>query len=235
MFPILLEAAGDIWRYVLQMIPCMLVALFGFVLIYPLRQKRLARLGLFSSPLREIGLLIFVLFFAGLTALTLFPNNLWVYIMQPNRYPEGVTFWSFYPTSQQILQQLETLLDQLSKILKPFPYGLEWHFRSYWFAFLFFGNIVMFLPIGFFPALLWRGVSWWKALLTGIFLSLFIETVQFFINRGTDLDDLILNSVGAFLGYICYRIIHFLAPTITSRFQCISRRETESDGRPCGN
>ena len=220
MITILLEAAGDIWRYCLQMIPCMAVAGIVFFLLLPMRRRRLARNNLMSARFREGALFLFVLFAAGLAALTLFPSNLWTYVMQPNRYPQDVTFWSFYPTHQQLLERIHQLPVELPRILTPFPYGLSWHFGSYWFAFLFFGNIAMFFPIGFFPALLWRKPRWWKSLLIGFFASLAIESIQFFINRGTDLDDLILNTLGGLGGYWIYCLVRALCPKGILRFHC---------------
>ena len=225
MIQIIWEVVGDIWRYVLQMIPCMAVGGAAFFAVYPIRRRQLARLGLASPWLRECALLLFVLFLAGLAALTLFPSNLWSYVMQPWRYPQEVTFWSFYPTLEQLQDRLNTLPDQLPRILTPFPYGLKWHFSSYWFAFLFFGNMGMFLPVGFFSALLWGRARWWKSLLIGFFLSLTIESIQFFINRGTDLDDLILNTTGALLGYFLYQIFCVLFPKTAARFRCHTRKE----------
>ena len=222
---IIKEVAGDIGRYVMQMVPCMAVGAAAFAAAYPARHRRLSRLGLVSPPLREGALFFFILFLAGLAALTLFPSNLWSYVMSPWRYPREITFWSFYPTLEQLQEQIHTLPQKLPRILTPFPYGLEWHFSSYWFAFLFFGNIGMFLPVGFFPTLLWDRVRWWKALLTGFFLSLAIESIQFFINRGTDLDDLILNTLGALMGYLLCRIFRGLFPRAAARFRCHSGKE----------
>ena len=43
------------------------------------------------------------------------------------------------------------------------------------FSFMLLGNLSMFAPLGFFPALLWDGPGWRKALLTGVRSSLFVE------------------------------------------------------------
>ena len=74
---IVLWYLGNIWDYFLQMLPCMGVALFIFVLLQPWRHKLLFRQGLSSSLWREVGLLLFTMFSAGLAALTLFPANFW--------------------------------------------------------------------------------------------------------------------------------------------------------------
>ena len=67
------------------------------------------------------------------------------------------------------------------------------------FVYLFFGNIVWFVPFGF---LLRRfGCSLPRTLLLGFALSLAIETLQFVFATGfSELDDLILNTAGACLG-----------------------------------
>lgn len=79
----------------------------------------------------------------------------------------------------------------------------------------FFGNIVGFMPFGFFSCLLFKGGSARKAVLIGLSVSIFIEAWQLFIPRCTDIDDLWLNTLGAFLGYLLWRVL----PTrFTERF-----------------
>ena len=221
MWPILKEAAEDILRYVIQMLPCALADAGLFFALLPLRCRRLARRGLRSPATREGALLVFVLFCAGLAALTVFPSNLWSYVLEPGRWPEGTTFWSFYPTWEELTARLQRLPEELPRLLTPFPGGVAYHFHSYWSAFLFLGNIGMFLPIGFFTALLWRRGRLWRSTLVGFLTSLSIETIQLFIDRGTDLDDLILNTVGAAAGYLLYRLIRTIAPRATAKFTCV--------------
>lgn len=70
------------------------------------------------------------------------------------------------------------------------------------------GNIVLFLPFGFcltmkFPEL--KGV---QILFLGAFFSSTIECIQLFLpNRITDIDDVILNTTGAVIGYFLFRRI----------------------------
>ena len=65
------------WDYVAQMLLCMLLAALVFFLLRPWRKKRLARQGMASGKLRETALLFFVMFCAGLAALTVFPAYFW--------------------------------------------------------------------------------------------------------------------------------------------------------------
>jgi glycopeptide antibiotics resistance protein len=76
------------------------------------------------------------------------------------------------------------------------------------------GNIAMFVPIGFLVPLLWyKAHTFTATAMWGLGLSLFIEVLQFFIGRGTDIDDLILNTAGAMLGYLLYLMCGRLSPT----------------------
>ena len=46
---------------------------------------------------------------------------------------------------------------------------------------------------------------WWKLLLCGLFVSLLIELMQLVSLRGMfDLDDLMNNTLGALLGWLCF-------------------------------
>lgn len=68
-------------------------------------------------------------------------------------------------------------------------------------------NVVMFLPFGFLVPLLWKKATRPGVLaLSGMGFSLLIELSQLLSIRGTDVDDLIMNTLGACLGYLVYRI-----------------------------
>jgi glycopeptide antibiotics resistance protein len=80
-----------------------------------------------------------------------------------------------------------------------------WHLRR-GFVINFLGNIVGFLPMGFVPSLLLRGVRLWHVVAWSFGVSLFIETAQLISGfRTADVDDLILNTLGGVLGYGLYR------------------------------
>lgn len=70
------------------------------------------------------------------------------------------------------------------------------------------GNIVMFIPWGFGLPLLWKKrQSVRSVVLFSALLPLFIETVQLFIGRSVDVDDLILNFAGGLMGGFSYLLI----------------------------
>ena len=64
-------------------------------------------------------------------------------------------------------------------------------------------NALMFAPFGFFLPVLWSKCRSWKiTALAGFLTSALIEFLQLFSFRATDVDDLIMNTLGAFLGYL---------------------------------
>ncbi len=217
----------DILGYVRQMVPLGLVALVVLLFLRPMRRSRLKRLGLVSSVWRETALALFVVFCAGLAALTLFPANFWGYVFDwifRRDYWDlawrGKTPAGFYPTWEETVSQFA----YLSNMLTPFEeITRALNRRSYWLLFMLLGNIIMFVPIGFFPALLWRRWRWWKSLLAGFCSSVSIEFIQFFIGRSTDVDDVILNTAGALAGFWVFRLLYVIFPSFAKMFQCQPR------------
>jgi glycopeptide antibiotics resistance protein len=81
------------------------------------------------------------------------------------------------------------------------------------------GNIAMFLPLGFFPPLLWKPFQkWWKMLLWGGLIIAGVELIQLFALVGNcDIDDLLLNSLGYFTGYGIYLLVKTIAAKFRER------------------
>ncbi|MEO6229484.1 MAG: VanZ family protein [Ferruginibacter sp.] len=73
------------------------------------------------------------------------------------------------------------------------------------------GNILLFIPMGFFIPLLFPTYgSIKKILIICVLFSFLIELTQFLMywygtNRTADIDDIILNTLGGFLGFVIYR------------------------------
>ena len=211
----------NILDYAGQMLPCMGAGLLLFLFVQPLRYRRLEKRNLASGRVREAALLLFVLFCAGLAAVTIFPANFW-----------RIEHWCRFISGQEPLfikavdwrEQLQHIqLDPLQEIRRAF--------RGPWVMFIMIANIGIFMPIGFCPAILWRKGRLWKAFLMGFGTSFFIETAQLFIPRKSDVDDIILNTGGAVLGYILSCPFRALFPGLTAKFQVKpTEKEGESDG-----
>ena len=71
------------------------------------------------------------------------------------------------------------------------------------------GNSAMFIPTGIMTPLIYKNLnSFKKTVLTGFMISLSIEIIQLpFAVRCSDVDDLILNTLGCIAGYGIYAIV----------------------------
>lgn len=75
-----------------------------------------------------------------------------------------------------------------------------------YFLYLFVGNLIWFVPFGFLWPLL-TGCKKWTILLVFL-LSLVIETAQFVFGTGySEVEDLILNTIGGGIGYGTYLLV----------------------------
>ena len=85
-------------------------------------------------------------------------------------------------------------------------------FRYKLFSLLFFknvvGNMLMFLPFGFFVSYFLKIAKAKIIFCLSIIVSLTIEVTQLIIGRVFDVDDIMLNVVGGLVGYLIYRIFH---------------------------
>ena len=74
------------------------------------------------------------------------------------------------------------------------------------------GNVAMFIPSGIVLPIIYKRLDTFvKVLLAGGGISLCIEIIQLpFSVRATDIDDLILNTVGVIVGYGIYALIRYI-------------------------
>jgi len=88
--------------------------------------------------------------------------------------------------------------------LVPFKEMFRYEVGSYKFIKNIIGNILLFIPYGFFSSYYLNN----KKVSTNIMLCLIatfsIEAIQYYIGRVFDIDDIILNVIGGFIGYLLY-------------------------------
>ncbi|MGG4192946.1 VanZ family protein [Paenibacillus jamilae] len=69
-------------------------------------------------------------------------------------------------------------------------------------------NTILFMPLGFLLPTIWPQFRTIKNVAyTGLFFSLAIELSQLLNHRITDIDDLLMNTLGAIIGYLIYRAL----------------------------
>lgn len=201
---------GNARDYAAQMLPCMCAAAAVYALALPARRRRLDRLGLVSPLRREIALLFCMMFGAGLAALTLFPANFWHRQHWLAALRGERPLFPHWGDIDHILQLVP--LQEIRRAV-----------RGPWVMFLMVANIGIFLPVGVFSALLWRKPRWWKSLAVGLGASTAIESIQYFIGRSADVDDVLLNTAGALLGFWLFWLARALFPRLIAGFQCHTR------------
>lgn len=152
-----------------------------YVLLYRCRKRRLTGKGLSSSPLRELAVLLLWMYTGGMAVITLSPEPGWLYFgLQGDWTP----FFNLEWMGERVSLRPFSDLDSLHNIL---------------------GNILMFVPFGLFAGILRRGLRWKQALLLGLGITCFIECWQLLVGRYSDIDDVILNTLGVLLGWVLWR------------------------------
>ena len=145
-----------------------------------------------TSFLREILLLIFVVYLGGLAIATLTPNRSSRLVAAGRG---GV--------------ELRPRLTSLICSSANFPEGTsargfcEHNAR---------GNIMLFFPLGILVPLVWTRVRFWKTIAMAIALSVSIEIVQYLSSawgsyRAVDINDVLLNVFGACLGLMLVSLL----------------------------
>ena len=170
-----------------------------FVLVFQLsaffyRTRR----GLKTTLLQERLLLLFWLWTLGLLSQTILPELLAA--LKTGFHWDGRINWTPFAAFRQALTIARRTGDP-SFFLLNIP-----------------GNILIFLPLGLLPPLLWGKMEkLWKTALFGFGVSLFIEVTQLILPRGTDVDDLLLNTFGTLLGYALFALIRKRFPNFPAR------------------
>ena len=180
-----------IWDFIVRMLPGGILALLVYCVLLPVRRRRMLRVGQTSPLHREIIFLLFFLFCGGMALITLTPR--WFHWLTVLHVGTNEPFF-----------QIGTFN------LIPFrTFALD-----SWSIMILLGNVIMFFPIGFFYALLWRKNSWQRILLVGFLTTFCIEGIQLFVGRTFDIDDILLNTIGILLGGLFCQLLQRMIPTL---------------------
>lgn len=79
------------------------------------------------------------------------------------------------------------------------------------------GNIIMFMPFGFFSSLYLKNNKIYISVLLTFIVSFVIESIQLNIGRAFDVDDLLLNCIGGLLGYFVYKLVYFIFKNVNNK------------------
>ncbi|MBP1915062.1 glycopeptide antibiotics resistance protein [Lederbergia galactosidilyticus] len=182
--------------YVTNMLGYMLVALPFYIIGRIVFVKRMrSQVNLW----RELVLGMFVLYMVGLASQTIIPQWSAGILAETGEF-----YFDVYLRSAQVnLIPFRTLN---AYFFHTYTYVDNWNSVS---LVNIIGNSFLFSPIGFLMPCLWKR---WQSLKRILWIALgvtcTIEFIQLFIGRSTDIDDVILNTVGVMLGYGLFAIVH---------------------------
>lgn len=88
--------------------------------------------------------------------------------------------------------------------LVPFEEIFRYKVGSSMFIYNVLGNILLFLPFGYFVARYIKSKSFYQIFIVSLITSFTIELLQVKMGRSFDVDDIILNVIGGILGYFLY-------------------------------
>ncbi len=92
--------------------------------------------------------------------------------------------------------------------LMPFKEILRYEVGSRAFYKQVFGNILLFIPLGYFATSYCKIKGLGTITLISLLSSLTIEVTQHYIGRSFDIDDIILNVVGGIIGFLLYTALN---------------------------
>ena len=90
----------------------------------------------------------------------------------------------------------------------PFKEMLRYEFGTKLFFKNVVGNMIMFIPFGFFISYFLKFKKFYSIFFLTLLTSITIETTQLLIGRVFDIDDIFLNIIGGLIGYFIFRIIY---------------------------
>ena len=190
---------GQIIKYLTNMLPYMLVSLPVLIAWRIIAVHFMKRKNKKSNGWHEAEIVLFSLFLVGLASQTIIPKFEFA--------PSSIGFvGAILPTSERLnLIPFKVLSETYTAVFQD-------HYINY-FLINMIGNIMMFMPIGFFLPVLWTKCAPFKVTLgIGFCITLLIELCQLPLARSTDIDDLWLNVVGVSFGYLIYLLFKKIAP-----------------------
>ncbi len=178
--------SGSILGLFLQVVPITcLVGIIYAVIRYAAIKKKSCSI-VWSS---EIMRLLFVCYLTGLVNLILVPNNLWTYIWfyLRNGYPGG---------------EIDPLFSGGFNFVPTFLKAHTGEFTiGRWVRTMLEGNIVIFVPMGFFLPFVSKKIKTRNIWCLTILIPVFVEILQPVIGRSFDVDDVLMNFAGIIIGY----------------------------------
>ncbi len=183
----MLMNSGSVLGYFLQALPiACLAGLVCFLIRISILKKRKAQVKWPAEILR----LLFVCYLAGLISLVILPANFWLTVY------DGI-FFGWWNELGHVFQIGD--INLVPSVVKWLSGKLS---MGHWVKTMLIGNIVMFIPLGFFIPLVTGIKSCKKMILIAVAIPICCEVTQMFFGRSFDVDDLIGNFIGIIIGTV---------------------------------
>ena len=179
--------SGSILGYFLQAVPITIV--IGIVYLI-LRLVFLKRKNRHIAWVSEIMRLLFVCYLTGLCSLVILPANFWLSFFDAIFFGWWEDMGSFFNFGE--INLIPTIVKCLSG-----DYSL-----GSWVKEMLVGNIIMFMPFGFFLPFVVENLNRRNAFMIFLVVPFVVESLQLFVGRSFDIDDLICNFLGIIIGFI---------------------------------
>ena len=182
-----LMGSGSVLGYFLQALPiaCLAGLLCLTIRIFVLKKRKAP----FTWP-TELLRAIFVCYLTGLFSLVILPANFWLFVF------DGI-FLGWWNELGNVFQ-----IGDVNFI----PAVIKWLRGELtigsWVKTMLIGNMVMFIPLGFFLPLITKIRSCKTVIAASALLPLCCETAQLIFGRSFDIDDLIGNFIGIIVGTV---------------------------------
>lgn len=183
--------SGTVSGYFFQAIPITVIVgvIYAIIRIAVIKKKKLG----FSFG-KELIKLLFVCYLTGLISLVILPANFWLNLFDGILYGWWNNFAIF---SFGYVNLVPSVFKALSGELT----------LGSWVKTMLVGNIVMFLPLGFFLPFVSKKVNNKNIFLFAALIPVAVELLQLIFGRSFDVDDLICNFIGIAAGYFIARFI----------------------------
>ena len=179
--------SGSILGYFLEAVPITIVVGIVYLILRLVFLKREKRSVIWAS---ETMRLLFVCYLTGLCSLVILPANFWLHVY------DGIFFgWWEYMGTFFKFGEINLIPTIVKCLIGEFSLGS-------WVKEMLIGNIVMFLPFGFFLPFVVEGLNRRNAFMISLVVPLVVEFLQLFVGRSFDIDDLICNFLGIIIGFI---------------------------------
>ena len=182
----MLMNSGDVLAYFLQALPiaCVVGVIYIIARIVFLKYK--CRKVAFAE---EITKTLFACYITGLISLVVLPANFWLKVYDGIFFGWWVELGSFFSFGE---------FNLVPSIVKIFSGELM---LGSWVKEMLVGNVLMFVPVGFFLPFITRKIIPKNIFCVAIVVPLVVEVFQLVLGRSFDVDDLICNFVGIVVGY----------------------------------